>query len=82
MTQTDEETFKFVAKLEVACPFDGEVPIKAIAYRTHSHALGRVISGYIVRDNEWIELGRKSPQLPQVFYFHQSLRRASRTILL
>ena len=44
------------------------------AFRTHSHKLGLVTSGYRVRfdkdsnDQEWIEIGRRSPQLPQMFY--------------
>ena len=43
------------------------------AYRTHAHKLGVVKSGYVVKtsqDNseEWTEIGRRSPQLPQMFF--------------
>ncbi len=43
------------------------------AYRTHAHKLGVVNSGYVVKtsqDNseEWTEIGRRSPQLPQMFF--------------
>ncbi len=42
----------------------------------HTHKLGQVNSGYIVRNDpvlgdaeqSWIEIGRRSPQLPQMFY--------------
>ncbi|CAF1362695.1 unnamed protein product, partial [Didymodactylos carnosus] len=39
---------------------------------THTHKLGLVNSGYRVRgdykDQVWTEIGRRSPQLPQMFY--------------
>lgn len=43
------------------------------AFRTHAHKLGLVNSGYVVKHNQngaqdWIEIGRRSPQLPQMFY--------------
>ena len=46
------------------------------AYRTHTHKLGKVNSGYVVRNDpivgdaeqSWTEIGRRSPQLPQMFY--------------
>jgi len=28
--------------------------------------IGRVVSGYRVRDGKWTEIGQKNPQLPQV----------------
>jgi hypothetical protein len=44
------------------------------AYRTHTHKLGIVTSGYVIKTDpksghqEWIEIGRRSPQLPQMFF--------------
>ena len=45
------------------------------AYRTHTHKLGLVNTGYVVKtnpsnpnDETWTELGRRSPQLPQMFF--------------
>ena len=44
------------------------------AYRTHTHKLGVVNSGYVIKSNpkngeqKWIEIGRRSPQLPQMFF--------------
>ncbi|PNJ80585.1 PAM isoform 4, partial [Pongo abelii] len=38
------------------------------AYRVHTHHLGKVVSGYRVRNGQWTLIGRQSPQLPQAFY--------------
>ena len=45
------------------------------AYRTHAHKLGIVNTGYVVKqenandaEETWTEIGRRSPQLPQMFY--------------
>jgi peptidylglycine monooxygenase len=46
------------------------------AYRAHTHKLGVVNSGYLVqndpivgdKEQTWTEIGRRSPQLPQMFY--------------
>jgi peptidylglycine monooxygenase len=47
--------------------------IHPFAYRAHTHKLGLVNSAYRVSvDNDakqtWTEIGRRSPQLPQMFY--------------
>ncbi|CAF0874637.1 unnamed protein product [Rotaria sp. Silwood1] len=61
---------------EVACEIEQDIVIHPFAFRTHAHKLGLVNSGYRVRgegDNqEWTEIGRRSPQLPQMFYPTQS----------
>ncbi|XP_078590499.1 peptidylglycine alpha-hydroxylating monooxygenase-like [Branchiostoma floridae x Branchiostoma japonicum] len=55
--------------METACEYADASPMYPIAYRTHSHSLGVVTSGYRVRDNnQWTEIGRMSPQRPQMFY--------------
>lgn len=28
--------------------------------------VGRVVSGYVIKDGQWIEIGRKDPRLPEV----------------
>uniref|UniRef100_A0AAR2J5K9 Peptidylglycine alpha-amidating monooxygenase n=1 Tax=Pygocentrus nattereri TaxID=42514 RepID=A0AAR2J5K9_PYGNA len=43
-------------------------PIHPFAFRTHTHRLGKVVSGYRVRNGQWTLIGRQSPQLPQAFY--------------
>ncbi len=58
---------------DAACEMKEDVEIYPFAYRTHAHKLGLVNSGYVVKTDkdgrqEWIEIGRRSPQLPQMFY--------------
>ncbi|XP_033751022.1 peptidylglycine alpha-hydroxylating monooxygenase-like [Pecten maximus] len=54
--------------MESACDYKSNDTIYPIGYRTHSHNLGVVTSGYRIRDSVWTEIGRMSPQLPQTFY--------------
>ena len=54
--------------VDMACVYDGEEPIYPFAYRTHSHNLGVVTSGYRIRAGKWDEIGRMSPRQPQMFY--------------
>ncbi|XP_060067244.1 peptidylglycine alpha-hydroxylating monooxygenase-like [Ylistrum balloti] len=54
--------------MESACDYEHNDTIYPIGYRTHSHNLGVVTSGYRIRDGVWTEIGRMSPQLPQTFY--------------
>jgi peptidylglycine monooxygenase len=66
---------KSTENFEAACQirFDANKTIHPFAYRTHTHKLGLVTSGYVIQTNEtsgeqeWIEIGRRSPQLPQMF---------------
>ncbi|XP_013085503.2 peptidylglycine alpha-hydroxylating monooxygenase-like [Biomphalaria glabrata] len=55
---------------EVACrmPENPNLEIFPFAFRTHAHTLGRVISGYRIRDTIWTEIGRQDPRLPEMFY--------------
>ncbi|XP_064620040.1 peptidylglycine alpha-hydroxylating monooxygenase-like [Lineus longissimus] len=54
--------------VDVACMYDMDMPIHAFSYRTHSHNQGVVTAGYRIRDGVWTEIGRMSPQQPQMFY--------------
>lgn len=54
--------------METACQFDQPLTLHPFAYRAHSHEHGKVVSGYRVRDGQWTEIGRVSPQKPQMFY--------------
>ncbi|XP_054612623.1 peptidyl-glycine alpha-amidating monooxygenase isoform X2 [Dunckerocampus dactyliophorus] len=58
---------KRVTNADVACDY-ASYPIYPFAYRTHTHRLGKVVSGYRIRNGEWSLIGRQSPQLPQAFY--------------
>ncbi|XP_031845532.1 peptidylglycine-alpha-hydroxylating monooxygenase [Nomia melanderi] len=55
--------------METACTIRENKTIHPIAYRTHTHSLGKVVSGYLVKpDYTWIELGKRDPLTPQMFY--------------
>lgn len=58
---------KKVTNADVACEYEN-YPIYPFAFRTHTHRLGKVVSGYRIRDGKWSLIGRQSPQLPQAFY--------------
>nr|XP_006812439.1 PREDICTED: peptidyl-glycine alpha-amidating monooxygenase-like [Saccoglossus kowalevskii] len=58
---------------EVACLYEDKPTMHPFAFRTHTHSLGTVVAGYRVTDidgpnTEWTEIGRRNPQLPQMFY--------------
>ncbi|XP_015601575.1 peptidylglycine alpha-hydroxylating monooxygenase [Cephus cinctus] len=55
--------------METSCAIEEKKTIYPFAYRVHTHTLGRVVSGYLVKQNsEWIELGKRDPMKPQMFY--------------
>ncbi|XP_033844984.1 peptidyl-glycine alpha-amidating monooxygenase-like isoform X2 [Periophthalmus magnuspinnatus] len=56
-----------VTNMDSACDYTS-YPMYPFAFRTHTHSLGKVVSGYRVRDGKWTLIGRQSPQLPQAFY--------------
>jgi len=54
---------------ETACTLDDARTIHPFAFRTHTHSLGKVVSGWKVTNGEkWDLVGKKSPQEPQMFY--------------
>jgi peptidylglycine monooxygenase len=57
-----------VTYMETACGYTEPFVMHPFAFRTHAHTHGRVVSGYRIRDGEWLEIGRMSPQKPQMFY--------------
>ncbi|XP_013921460.1 PREDICTED: peptidyl-glycine alpha-amidating monooxygenase isoform X4 [Thamnophis sirtalis] len=56
-----------VVNADIACHYK-KYPMHPFAYRVHTHHLGKVVSGYRVRDGQWTPIGHQSPQLPQAFY--------------
>lgn len=47
-----------------------QMAIHPFAFRTHTHKLGKVVSGYRIDANEqWHLIGKGNPQLPQVWKF-------------
>ena len=60
---------KTTTYMESACKLNTDLEIHPFAFRTHTHALGRVVSGWKVSPSmEWSLIGKKDPQLPQMFY--------------
>lgn len=61
-----------VEHMETACTITEDKIVFPFAFRTHTHGLGRVVSGYVVRQSDvgdhWQLLGKRDPQLPQMFY--------------
>jgi peptidylglycine monooxygenase len=54
---------------ETACHINDARHIHPFAFRTHTHSLGKVVSGWKVTDKkDWNLIGKRSPQLPQMFY--------------
>ncbi|XP_054468876.1 peptidyl-glycine alpha-amidating monooxygenase isoform X2 [Anoplopoma fimbria] len=58
---------KRVTNADIACDYTS-YPIYPFSFRTHTHSLGKVVSGYRIREGKWSLIGRQSPQLPQAFY--------------
>ncbi|XP_049727511.1 peptidyl-glycine alpha-amidating monooxygenase isoform X9 [Elephas maximus indicus] len=56
-----------VVNSDISCHYKN-YPMHVFAYRVHTHHLGKVVSGYRVRNAQWTLIGRQSPQLPQAFY--------------
>jgi peptidylglycine monooxygenase len=59
--------------MESACRIDEKKVMYPFAFRTHTHSLGKVVSGYRVRTDEngndvWSLLGKRDPHDPQMFY--------------
>ncbi|XP_063239153.1 peptidylglycine alpha-hydroxylating monooxygenase isoform X2 [Bacillus rossius redtenbacheri] len=59
--------------METMCRMKEKKTIHPFAYRTHTHSLGKVVSGYRVREDEngvdqWTLLGKRDPLTPQMFY--------------
>ncbi len=54
---------------DMNCPLASSQPIFPFAFRTHTHKLGVVLSGYKLDENdEFVEIGKGNPQWPQAFY--------------
>ncbi|XP_049291352.1 peptidylglycine alpha-hydroxylating monooxygenase [Anopheles funestus] len=59
--------------METLCDIQEEKVIYPFAYRTHTHSLGRMVSGYRIRKDDsgadqWTLLGKRDPLTPQMFY--------------
>lgn len=59
--------------MEVTCAITEQKTIHPFAYRTHTHSLGKVVSGYKITEDaagidHWTLLGKRDPLTPQMFY--------------
>lgn len=62
-----------ITHMDMECNINENKVLYPIAYRTHTHSLGRVVSGYrVTRDDSgtdhWHLLGKRDPLTPQMFY--------------
>ncbi|XP_017774183.1 PREDICTED: peptidylglycine alpha-hydroxylating monooxygenase [Nicrophorus vespilloides] len=62
-----------ITHMESNCVINEHKTIYPFAYRTHTHSLGKVVSGYQVKRDkfgydEWVLLGKRDPMTPQMFY--------------
>ncbi|XGW20266.1 hypothetical protein V3C99_003798 [Haemonchus contortus] len=63
---------KTTESFETACVIEEDVELHPFAYRTHAHRHGVEVAGWVVNENEkgedeWFLIGRRDPQLPQMF---------------
>ena len=55
-------------KAEAACQINTDLVLHPFAFSVHTHALGRVVTGWKVSPNmQWTLLGKDDPSLPQMF---------------
>ncbi|XP_076333365.1 peptidylglycine alpha-hydroxylating monooxygenase-like isoform X2 [Tachypleus tridentatus] len=55
--------------METACPIKEPIILHPFAFRTHTHQLGKVVAGYVIRKNgSWERIGKHDPLKPQMFY--------------
>ena len=61
---------KQTASIEIACELHEDVQIHPFAYRTHTHKMGKLVSGYkVVNGSEWTLIAERNPiSTPQAFY--------------
>lgn len=57
-----------IEHMETACNIDEDKVIHPFAFRVHTHSLGKVVTGYRIRDGKWTMIGRHDPMKPQMFY--------------
>ncbi|RCN45921.1 copper type II ascorbate-dependent monooxygenase domain protein [Ancylostoma caninum] len=72
MAQLQYPTVSIAESFETACVIEEDVVIHPFAFRTHAHRHGVDVSGWVVNedekgDDQWFLIGRRNPQLPQMF---------------
>ncbi|XP_071964723.1 probable peptidylglycine alpha-hydroxylating monooxygenase 1 [Antedon mediterranea] len=54
--------------MESACSYEHSQVLYPFAFRVHTHKLGKVVSAYRIRNQQWTEIGRQDPHKPEMFY--------------
>ena len=58
-----------ITNSEAACKLQTNKQVHPFAFRVHTHEIGAAVSGWKVsKDMKWTLIGKKDPQLPQMFY--------------
>uniref|UniRef100_A0A915PZQ5 peptidylglycine monooxygenase n=1 Tax=Setaria digitata TaxID=48799 RepID=A0A915PZQ5_9BILA len=57
---------------ETACVVNEDIELHPFAFRAHTHRHGKMVSGWVVRENQygediWELIGERNPRLPQMF---------------
>uniref|UniRef100_A0A0K8R5I7 peptidylglycine monooxygenase n=1 Tax=Ixodes ricinus TaxID=34613 RepID=A0A0K8R5I7_IXORI len=54
--------------MEVACRMEEKLTLYPFAFRTHTHMLGKAVTGYVIKNGKWVNIGKHNPLEPQMFY--------------
>uniref|UniRef100_A0A0K0D010 peptidylglycine monooxygenase n=1 Tax=Angiostrongylus cantonensis TaxID=6313 RepID=A0A0K0D010_ANGCA len=54
-------------QINMSCEYNGDIELHPFAFRTHTHAMGRVVSAYYKHNGIWNKIGSRNPQWPQLF---------------
>ncbi|KAJ1373758.1 hypothetical protein KIN20_036260 [Parelaphostrongylus tenuis] len=54
-------------QINMSCEYNGDIELHPFAFRTHTHAMGRVVSAYYKHNEMWNKIGIRNPQWPQLF---------------
>ncbi|XGW21085.1 hypothetical protein V3C99_004221 [Haemonchus contortus] len=58
---------KSQVQINMSCEYGGNTELHPFAFRTHTHAMGRVVSAYYKHEGVWTKIGARNPQWPQLF---------------
>ncbi|RCN29965.1 copper type II ascorbate-dependent monooxygenase domain protein [Ancylostoma caninum] len=53
-------------QINTTCEYNGDIELHPFAFRTHTHAMGRVVSAFYKHEGQWTKIGVRNPQWPQV----------------
>ncbi|KAK6048393.1 copper type II ascorbate-dependent monooxygenase domain protein [Cooperia oncophora] len=53
-------------QINMSCEYDQTTELHPFAFRTHTHAMGRVVSAYYKHEGQWTKIGARNPQWPQI----------------